>query len=180
MDGSPFHLACRNGKAGIAEMIMKNSTRLNIDLDAKYNIIYYTAFHLACMNGQLKVAEILMKNSAEFKIELNGEDPNGQTGFHLACMNGQSKIVEMLMKNSAEFNIEWNAKEFFGQTAFHYACLHGRKNLVNLFLVEFISSHWRSTSESHKLDLTVRNKYKKTGFQLAQDRGKSDNVDLIK
>ena len=45
--GTPFHFACGNGQAGIAEIIMKNSAKLNIDLNAKDDD-GWTAFHLAC------------------------------------------------------------------------------------------------------------------------------------
>ena len=36
--GNPFRLACQNGQAGIAEIIIKNSAKLNLDLNAKDNI----------------------------------------------------------------------------------------------------------------------------------------------
>ena len=51
---TPFHLACRNGQAGLAEIIMKNSAKLNIDLNAKDNDDK-TAFHYACWKGQAKI-----------------------------------------------------------------------------------------------------------------------------
>ena len=44
-----FHLACREGYARIAEMIMEKSGEVNIDLNAK-NIFGMTAFHSACEN----------------------------------------------------------------------------------------------------------------------------------
>ena len=43
---TPFHLACMNCQAELAEIIMKNSAKLNIDLNAKNND-GYTAFHFA-------------------------------------------------------------------------------------------------------------------------------------
>ena len=70
--GTVFHVSCTYGQAGIVEKIMRNSARLNIDLNGKENF-GYTAFHHACENGQSKIAEMLIKNSAEFNIELNAK-----------------------------------------------------------------------------------------------------------
>ena len=88
---TPFHLACKNGQAGIVEFIIKNSDKLNIDLNAK-DMCGSTAFHYACMNGQAKIAERIMKNSVKFNIELNVKTNVGRTAFHLACMNGHLKV----------------------------------------------------------------------------------------
>ena len=107
---TPFHLACRDGQAELAEIIMKNSAKLHIDLNAKENW-GNTAFHDACWNGHSKIAGMIMKNSAKFNIELNAKDNDGWTAFHFACYNGHSKTVELLIMNSAEFNIELNTKD---------------------------------------------------------------------
>ena len=78
----------------------------------------------------------------------------------------------MIMKNSARFNIELNAKDnFFGWTAFHYACLYGYTSIVDMMI---------NNSESLKLDLTARTKRGNTGFQLAQDWGHTNVVNLIR
>ena len=69
-DESVFHLTCRQGYARIAEMIVKNSAELNIDLNHK-DIIGFTAFEEACWNGHSEIAEMIMKNSAEFNIDLD-------------------------------------------------------------------------------------------------------------
>ena len=67
--GTPFHYACQNGQKDIAEIIMKNSAKFNIDLKAQNND-GFTAFHLVCICGHssdhVKTTEMLMKNSAKF------------------------------------------------------------------------------------------------------------------
>ena len=76
---TPFHFACRKGLADIVEIIMKNSVKFEIDLNAKDNG-GWTAFHLACMDAQSKVVEMLKENSAEFNINLNAKDNDGKNG----------------------------------------------------------------------------------------------------
>ena len=56
-------------------------------------------------------------------------------------------------------------------TAFHLACFEGYTSIITMMI---------SKSESLKLDLTARDNDGKTGFQLAQDEGKSKVVNLIK
>ena len=68
---TPFHMVCQNGQDDMVEIIMKNSAKLDIDLNGKDNT-GMTAFHYACRNGHAKIAEMLVKNSAEFNIDLNG------------------------------------------------------------------------------------------------------------
>ena len=109
-------------------------------------------------------------------IELNTKNYLGYTAFHFACIKGHSEIAKMLMKNSAEFNIELNTKDTNHRTPFHWACRnganrkYGRTSIVEMML---------SKSIYHKLDLTARDGGGKTGFQLAQDWGATDVVNLI-
>ena len=51
---TPFHFACKLGHLDIAEVIVKNSTKLKIDLNVK-DCSGFTGFHLACNYGQTKV-----------------------------------------------------------------------------------------------------------------------------
>ena len=51
---TPFHFACKLGNFNIAEVTVKNSTKLNIDLNVK-DCSGFTGFHLACNYGQTKV-----------------------------------------------------------------------------------------------------------------------------
>ena len=51
------------GHSEIAEMIMKNSAIMKIDLNMKDNH-GVDAFHLACYMGHSEIVEIIMKNAA--------------------------------------------------------------------------------------------------------------------
>ena len=57
-----FHFACINGHAKIAEIIMKNSVKFNIKLNAKDDD-GWTAFHLACANGWTSIVDMMISNS---------------------------------------------------------------------------------------------------------------------
>ena len=131
-DETPFHLVCRNGQAELAEIIMKNSAKLNINLNAKNNILGWTAFHLACSYGHSKIAEMILKNSAKINIELNAKDNYGLTAFHLACMDVRTSIVDMMINNSESLNLDLTAKTNIGNTGFKLAQDCGRTDVVNL------------------------------------------------
>ena len=89
---TPFHFACQNGQAGIAGIIMKDSAKLNIDLNAK-DYFGMTAFHwvcrYACSHAHSKIVETIIKNSVKFNIDLNTKDNGGWTPFHRACSHDQ-------------------------------------------------------------------------------------------
>ena len=83
--------ACEKGHSEIAEMKMKNSSDLKIDLNIK-DIYGHTGFHRACNNGHSEIAEIIMKKSSELKLDLNIKDKCGSTAFQRACGNGHLEI----------------------------------------------------------------------------------------
>ena len=128
---TPFHEACQNGPAGIADIIIKNSAKLNIDLNAKNNS-GWTAFHYACYFGQSKIAEMIMKNSVKFNIELNAKDNYGSTAFHFACRNGSTTIVDMMVNNSESLKLDLTARDNSGWSGFQWAQAFGRTDIINL------------------------------------------------
>ena len=91
---TPFLIACLFGRVRIAELLMKTSAELKIDLTRKTNF-NETAFHLACRSN-VEMAEMIMTNSDLLKINLNEkaidiflccETSQGMSGFHcpIAC-----------------------------------------------------------------------------------------------
>ena len=126
-----FYLACRDGQADLAEIIMKNSAKLNIDLNAKDNG-GGTAFHLACTYDHSKIAGMIMKNAAKFNIELNAKTNDGYTTFHVACFYGRKSIVDMMINNSESLKLALTARHKRGETGFQLAQDFGSTEVVNL------------------------------------------------
>ena len=206
---TPFLLACEYGHVKIAEMLMKNSTELNIDLNAKTKLQNgKTAFQLACEKGQSETTKMLMKNSTNLNIDLNITDNGGSTAFHFACKEGHLDIVEMLMKSSTNLNIDLNAKDNRGRTAFHFTCWKGKLSVAKMLMknsdrlnidlnAKDENDGWTAfhfaclynktnivemmigDSESFKFDFTVKDKYGCTGLDYVQQRGISNMFDLI-
>ncbi len=78
-------------------MLMKNSAKFDIDLNAK-DLYGNTALNGACWSGNISMVKMLIKNSSEFNIEMTND---GKTVFHMAGMHGQLELAEMLMKSFA-------------------------------------------------------------------------------
>ena len=95
-----FQLACEKGHTKMAEILIQNSVKFNIDLNVKYGYFEKTAFQTACHYGCSEVVEIIVKKSTEFNIDLNSKDKEGMTGFHLACRNDYSKIAKIMVMKS--------------------------------------------------------------------------------
>ena len=76
------------------------------------------------------------------------------------------------MEHSTIYGIDINAKDNAGMTAFMCACHFGKTSIVE---------HMLAYTQAHpqNLDLTIKHKFGKTGFQLAKSNRKSDVVTLI-
>ena len=100
---TPFRNACRYGHVKLAEMLMKKSIELDIDLNGKiFDPAYdgWTAFHLACFFGKTDIVKIMIDNSESLKLDLTAKDKNKQTGFQLAQRNKQQPVVLLLHWNN--------------------------------------------------------------------------------
>ena len=100
---TPFHNACQNGHVKLAEMLMKKSIELDIDLNGKiFDPAYdgWTPFHLACFFGKTDIVKIMIDNSESLKLDLTAKDKNKQTGFQLAQRNKQQRVVLLLHWNN--------------------------------------------------------------------------------
>ena len=64
---TPFHLACENGQEDIAEIIMKNSAKFNIELNAKDNV-GRTAFQKAQQWGHTNVVNLIRSKMPRIAI----------------------------------------------------------------------------------------------------------------
>ena len=86
-----FHLACKNGRINIVQLLLKYVELEvdRIDLNAKTKN-GYTAFHWACIRGHSDIIKILMENAADLDIDLNATNNSGKTAFHMACKRSNS------------------------------------------------------------------------------------------
>ena len=139
-DNTAFHVACQRGHLEVTELMLKNSSWLQMDWDGK-NSMRKTAFQLACCKGHVKIAEMIMNKSAELKIDLNtNSGPDGYTAFHLACMGGDSeiersnctRIVEMLIDQSEYHKIDVTTKTNRGLNGYQIAKRCKNTGVINL------------------------------------------------
>ena len=119
-----------------------------------------TEFHHVCKKGDAKLVEMIVQKSTTFNIDLNAKTNIGQTAFHLVCKHDHLSLVEMVIQKSAEFEIDLNAITNHGLTAFHYACF-GTQKIMKLMIDKALFN----------LDLTKKDNFGRTGFQIAKNRG---------
>ena len=134
---TPFLIACLYGQIRIAEVLMKKSVELKIDLcrKSKWGI---TAFHLACISSNSELVEMIMNNSfinPFFKIDLNEKNPgDSMTGFLYACRYGHLESVVTILKNSKMMKIELNTVSIFNHNALHLAILYGHEEIAKILM----------------------------------------------
>ena len=205
---TPFLIACLYGQIRIAEVLMKKSVELKIDLckKSKWGI---TAFHLACISGNSELAEMIMNNSfinPFLRIDLNEKKPDdSMTGFLYACRYGHKKIVLTIMKNSKIMNIELNTLNMFDYNALHLAILYGHEEIAKILMEKstdlkfymngqtkrgntafHIACKSGSTSivkiilnQSEYVDLSLKTKHAETGFHFACQSGHTNIVEML-
>ena len=83
------------GRSKEAGMIMKNSAKLDIELNAKTNA-GRTGFHYACMDGRTSIVDMMINNSESFKLDLTARTNSGNTGFQLAQLFGHTNVVNLI------------------------------------------------------------------------------------
>ena len=205
---TPFLIACLYGQIRMAEVLMKKSVELKIDLcrKSKWGI---TAFHLACISGNSELAEMIMNNSfinPFLRIDLNEKKPDdSMTGFLYACRYGHKKIVLTIMKNSKIMNIELNTLNMFNYNALHLAIHYGHEEIAKILMEKLTDlkfymngqTKWGNTAfhmacksgstsivkiildQSEYVDLSLKTKHGETGFHFACQSGHTNIVEML-
>ena len=163
-----FLYACRYGHKKIVLAIMKNSKIMNIELNT-LNMFNYNALHLAIHYGHEDIAKTLMEKLTDLKFYMNGQTKWGNTAFHMACNSGSTSIVKIILDQSDYIDLSLKTKH--AETGFHFACQSGHTNIVEMLI---------NKSESINLDLTSKNRWDRTGFQVAVSHSQWNVIDLIK
>ena len=141
-----FMIACIEqlfsyGSQEIIELLMQNSVRCNIDLNAKDDD-GQTVFMKACAHGLTGIVKLLVQNSKNTHLDFNATNDNGQTALMFACSNkrvlqnnsGVAIVLIEYMKRGFLRNIKLNIKDCFGRTALMIACRNGKVQIVKLLL----------------------------------------------
>ena len=140
---TPFHLACRNGRLEIVQLVLKNTDleininakekHDNIDLNARTNH-GSTPFYYACLTGQLDVVKIIMENAADLSIDIRAKDNEGYTAFLSACRRGHLDVVKVFMEYASSLSIDLNTKTKSYEGAFNLACVDGHYEVVKILM----------------------------------------------
>ena len=166
--GTPFHLASKNGRFKIVQLLLKNNDP-EINYNAKDNSDGITPFHCACEKGNLDVVKIFIENAAALSIDLNAKSESGVTAFQIACFFGHLDVVKILVENSATLNIDLNAKDsvLCAYAPFLLACHNDHTDLVKIFM---------ENAEKFGIDLNAKSTYLNnyTGFHQACLKGNTN------
>ena len=102
---TPFLIACLFGRVRIAELLMKTSAELKIDLTRKTNC-NETAFHLVCIGGNVEMLDLIMENSVSLKIDFD-EEASGNIlrspGISLDLISGFEQYIPQKFYKLFEF-----------------------------------------------------------------------------
>ena len=132
-----LHMACDLDHPEIAKILIKESTKLELDLNSR-GTYGYTAFHMACERGVASVVKIMLEQADKFDIFLKAgvDDKNG---FHLACHAGRTETVDIFIEKSKALNFDLAAKTKTGFTGFQLAEKNRRVDVVDLIKLKIPS-----------------------------------------
>lgn len=117
-----FLTACKTGKRGIAEMLIKSS-----DVDITYvDDAGRTSLHYVAKAGMLALANLLISKG----VDVNYTDRFNQTALHFAAANRQKEIFKLLLENGADVSIA----DEDGLLPVHYVASRGPYDILQ-FLV---------------------------------------------
>lgn len=173
--------ASQKGFAEVVECLLNNGADIHTKNDAGK-----TALMLACFAGQFDIVKILRNAGARYE----DYDRGGSTALHWAVDGGNIKLIEWMIEDGADVNIAdhncgWtpllrcasvggkrdvaytllskganiNAQDKDGKTTLMIAIINGHLELVELLL-------------KRNVDLTVKNEFGKTAYQMAQSMEK--------
>ena len=181
---SPFHIACLLGNVRIAELFLKESEELKVDLNITTVFPPIAVLELTCKSANSESTEKIMKNSDELNIQLKKMKGNlklnkmrpfsirnfGMRGFLYACRDGNLEIVELLMKYSTSMNIDLNTLNVYNISALHLACYWGHEEIAKRLIEE---------STKLKLNLNTQDTWGYTAFHVACKFGRTNIVKVL-
>jgi len=119
-NGTPLHMAARQGHIEVAELLIANGADVNV----KYYDI--TPLDDAVGSGHKDIAELLITKSAD----VNAKGLGNSTPLHEAAVFGHMDVIELLLKNGAEVNVKNDA----GQMPLSWPAYYGNTDIVKLLV----------------------------------------------
>ncbi|MCZ6913708.1 MAG: ankyrin repeat domain-containing protein [Rickettsia endosymbiont of Ixodes persulcatus] len=118
---SPLHLAVRNNKDAIVELLL--SYGANVD---KRDDEGCTPLHLAVQNNKANLVELLLR----YRANVEKKDNEGCTPLHHVCNTGMGKKIS---KRLLEFGANINETDNQGWTPLHHAIICENKPVIKYF-----------------------------------------------
>lgn len=117
-----FLEACKTGKRGIAEMLIKGS-----DVDITYvDDAGRTSLHYVAKAGLLALTNLLINKG----VDVNYTDRFNQTALHFAAANRQKEVFKLLLDNGADVSIA----DEDGLLPVHYVASRGQYDILQFLI----------------------------------------------
>ncbi|CAI0654143.1 unnamed protein product, partial [Colletotrichum noveboracense] len=118
---TPLYVACKNGNAKLAEMLLGIGADIVIKNDGGS-----TPLHVASYNGHIDVVKLLFEKGADVTVT----DNDGWTPLFVASYNGHMDVVKLLLEKGADVAVADND----GWTPLSAASSKGHMDVVELLL----------------------------------------------
>merc|ERR1712000_198887 len=90
---SSLHVACENGHAGCATILLDHGANMDIQDYNDWN----TPLHIVCQYGHEGCVTLLLNHGANMGIQNN----KGSTPLHIACQYGKEGCITLLLNHGA-------------------------------------------------------------------------------
>ena len=164
-------LAAFNKDPKVIQAVFESSQLTNIDKNVTGQNGTTVLHYAAQTKHSHKPLAFLLKNAMKFNLNINQLCNNQGNVFHHACVFGTEETVKFLIQNAKKYNIYLNLRNIDGYTPFHSACYYGKLQIVEMLL---------ENSKQHKINLFSLNNAGMDGQGIAEQKGHTDVVNLIK
>jgi ankyrin repeat protein len=146
IQGTPLHIACKNGNPGIVRLLIEAGA----DKEIK-DVGRQSPLSIAVSNNHYDIAEYLIEVGAD----ISSKGPNGLQPIHFACSCGDKEIIELLLSKGIDINLLDSQKDSLLDftTALGDGNLNATKALVEngidkkYFAAAFKWACWRNNPE---------------------------------
>ena len=161
LGNTPLHKAALEGKANIADYLLRHGADIKCICNFHQN-----AIHKAALNGYANVVEVIRKFDKEsYKELMQHKDIGKSTVLHLAVYGGSIDIVQML-KELGYLETQLKQKNESGETALHRAARRNLTTFINIFL-------------DHGADVNSENSKGQTPLHIASENGHKEAVNAL-
>ena len=132
--GTPFEIACKNGKLDIVRLLHTHG----LDLHSGEKEIWESGIYVACEKGHFDVVQFIVSVQPELLTHESEGFADGCILFCVACANGNMRSVRLLAEKGIDINGLTCLKDGTLKTPLTAACDNGCDEVIEYLILQHV------------------------------------------